>query len=103
RVLEVLPFFFLILVTVGGLYFGWTTTTEAAAIGCVLSILLGATLGTLTWRHLVQAMHNTIYFSGNILFLIFAAYIFSVALSFGGVGEKITEFVVGLNLNKLEF
>jgi C4-dicarboxylate transporter, DctM subunit len=102
-ILEVLPFFVLILVTVGGLYFGWTTTTEAAAIGCVLSILLGATLGTLTWRDLVQAMHNTIYFSGNILFLILAAYIFSVALSFGGVGEKVTEFVVGLNLSKLQF
>jgi tripartite ATP-independent transporter DctM subunit len=101
--LEVVPFFVLVLVTLGGLYFGWTTTTEAAAIGCVLSILLGATLGSLTWRRLVQAMHNTIYFSGNILFLILAAYIFSVALSFGGVGEKVTEFVVGLNLTKLEF
>jgi C4-dicarboxylate transporter DctM subunit len=101
--LDVLPFFVLILVTVGGLYFGWTTTTEAAAIGCVLSILLGMTLGNLTWRSLVQAIHNTIYFSGNILFLILAAYIFSVALSFGGVGEKVTEFVVGLNLSKLEF
>jgi tripartite ATP-independent transporter DctM subunit len=102
-ILEVLPFFALILVTVGGLYFGWTTTTEAAAIGCVLSILLGATLGNLTWRSLVQAMHNTVYFSGNILFLILAAYIFSVALSFGGIGEKVTEFVVGLNLSKLQF
>jgi tripartite ATP-independent transporter DctM subunit len=101
--LGVLPFFVLILVTVGGLYFGWTTTTEAAAIGCVLSILLGMTHGHLTWRGIVQAMHNTIYFSGNILFLILAAYIFSVALSFGGVGEKVTEFVVGLNLSKLEF
>jgi tripartite ATP-independent transporter DctM subunit len=101
--LEVVPFFILILVTLGGLYFGWTTTTEAAAIGCVLSILLGMTLGTLTWRGLVTAMHNTIYFSGNILFLILAAYIFSVALSFGGVGEKVTEFIVGLNLTKFEF
>ena len=27
----------------------------------------------------------------------------AVALSFGGVGEKVTEFVVGLNLTKLEF
>ena len=48
-------------------------------------------------------MHNTIYFTGNILFLILAAYIFSVALSFGGVGEKVTEFIVGLQLTKFEF
>jgi C4-dicarboxylate transporter, DctM subunit len=102
-VLEVVPFVFLVLATLGGLYFGWVTTTEAAAIGCVLSVLLGVTLGNLTLRGFIQAMHNTTYFSGNILFLILAAYIFSVALSFGGVGEKVTEFIVGLNLSKFEF
>jgi C4-dicarboxylate transporter, DctM subunit len=100
---EVVPFFVLIAATLGGLYFGIVTTTEAAVIGCVLSILLGATMGELTPRRFVQAMHNTIYFTGNILFLILAAYIFSTALSFGGVGEKVTEFIVGLHLSKFEF
>ena len=102
-VADVIPFFLLIAATLGGLYFGLVTTTEAAAIGCVLSVLLGATLGELSMRSFVQAMHNTVYFSGNILFLIFAAYIFSTALSFGGVGEKVTEFIVGLRLTKFEF
>jgi tripartite ATP-independent transporter DctM subunit len=100
---EVVPFFLLIAATLGGLYFGVVTTTEAAVIGCVLSILLGVTLGELTLQRFIQAMHNTIYFTGNILFLIFAAYVFSVALSFGGVGEKVTAFIVGLNLTKFEF
>ena len=100
---EVVPFFLLIAATLGGLYFGFVTTTEAAAIGCVLSILLGMTLGELNVQRFIQAMHNTIYFTGNILFLILAAYIFSVALSFGGVGEKVTAFIVGLNLSKFEF
>ena len=98
-----MPFFLLIAVTLGGLYFGFVTTTEAAVIGCVLSILLGATLGELNLQRFIQAMHNTIYFTGNILFLILAAYIFSVALSFGGIGEKVTEFIVGLKLSKFEF
>jgi tripartite ATP-independent transporter DctM subunit len=102
-VADVVPFFLLIAVTLGGLYFGFVTTTEAAVIGCVLSILLGMTFGELNLRRLVEAMHNTIYFSGNILFLILAAYIFSVALSFGGVGEKVTAFIVGLHLSKFEF
>ena len=61
------------------------------------------TLGELTLARLIQAMHNTIYFTGNILFLILAAYIFSVALSFGGVGETVTAFIVGLHLSKFEF
>ena len=36
---EVVPFVLLILGTLGGLYFGVVTTTEAAVVGCVLSIL----------------------------------------------------------------
>jgi tripartite ATP-independent transporter DctM subunit len=100
---DVIPFFALIVATLGGLYFGFVTVTEAAVIGCVLSILLGVTLGDLNVRSFIQALRNAIYFSGNILFLILAAYIFSVALSFGGIGEKVTEFIVGLKLSKLEF
>jgi tripartite ATP-independent transporter DctM subunit len=100
---EVVPFVLLIFATLGGLYFGIVTTTEAAVIGCVLSIVLGATLGSLNPRTFIRSMHNTIYFTGNILFLILAAYIFSVALSFGGVGEKITSFIVGLHLSKFQF
>ena len=74
---DIAPFFVLIAGTLGGLYFGVVTTTEAAVIGCFLSILLGAMFGELTWRSFIEAMHSTVNFSGNILFLIFAAYVFS--------------------------
>ena len=100
---EVVPFILLILGTLGGLYFGVVTTTEAAVVGCVLSIGLGATMGKLTLQGLVQATCNTIIFSGNILFLILAAYIFSTALSFAGLGEQVTKYIVRLNLSKFEF
>jgi C4-dicarboxylate transporter, DctM subunit len=100
---DVAPFFVLIIGTLGGLYFGVVTTTEAAVIGCFLSILLGAVFGDLTWRKLIEAMHSTVNFSGNILFLIFAAYVFSYAISFAGVGEKLTEFIVGMQLATYQF
>jgi C4-dicarboxylate transporter, DctM subunit len=100
---EVIPFVLLIAGTLGGLYFGVVTTTEAAVVGCVLSIVIGVTMGHLTLKGFVQASFNTVIFSGNILFLILAAYIFSTALSFGGLGERATGFIVGLQLSKLEF
>jgi C4-dicarboxylate transporter, DctM subunit len=100
---EVVPFVLLIAGTLGGLYFGVVTTTEAAVVGCVLSIVLGITMGDLTLSGFVQAIFNTVILSGNILFLILAAYIFSTALSFGGLGEQVTKFIVGLELSKLEF
>jgi C4-dicarboxylate transporter, DctM subunit len=97
------PFVVLILGTLGGLYFGVVTTTEAAVIGCFLSILLGFVFGDLTIRKLIEAMHATVNFTGNILFLILAAYIFSYAISFAGIGEKVTEFIVGMKLSTFEF
>ena len=100
---DIAPFVVLIAGTLGGLYFGVVTTTEAAVIGCFLSILLGFLFGDLNWRKLVEAMHSTVNFSGNILFLIFAAYVFSYAISFAGIGEKLTEYIVGLQLSKLQF
>jgi C4-dicarboxylate transporter, DctM subunit len=100
---EVVPFVLLILGTLGGLYFGIVTTTEAAVVGCVLSILLGVTMGELTLKSFIQSIFNTIIFSGNILFLILAAYIFSTALSFAGLGEQVTKFIIDLHLSKIEF
>ena len=100
---DIAPFFALIAGTLGGLYFGVVTTTEAAVIGCFLSLLLGFVFGDLTWRKLIEAMHSIVNFSGNILFLIFAAYVFSYAISFAGIGEKLTEFIVGMQLSKFQF
>src|SRR6478609_3833501 len=100
---DVAPFALLITGTLGGIYAGLVTTTEGATIGCLLAIVLGAVFGKLTPRLFVEAMHNTVKFSGNILLIILTAYIFSYAISFAGVGEKVTAFVVGLKLNRLEF
>lgn len=100
---DVLPFAILIAGTLGGIYRGLVTTTEGATIGCILAIILGATFGSLTPAGVIEAMRNTIKFSGNILFIIFAAYVFSYAISFAGVGETITAFIVGLDLTRLEF
>ena len=101
--LDVLPFALLIAGTLGGIYRGLVTTTEGATIGCILAIILGATFGSLTPAGVIDAMRNTIKFSGNILFIIFTAYVFSYAISFAGVGEKVTAFIVGLDLTRLEF
>jgi C4-dicarboxylate transporter, DctM subunit len=100
---DIAPFVVLIAGTLGGLYFGVVTTTEAAVIGCFLSILLGFLFGDLNIKKLIAAMHSTVNFTGNILFLIFAAYVFSYAISYAGIGEKLTEFIVGMKLTTLQF
>lgn len=100
---QVSPFFILIAGTIGVLYAGIVTTTEAATIGCLLATVLGYVFGELTWRGIVQALNQTIVFVGNILYLILAAFLFSAAVSFSGVSDFITAFMLGMELSRFEF
>ena len=100
---DIVPFFVLVGGTIGSIYVGWMTPTEAAAFGCLLGLLLSALFGRLDVAMLGGAMKRTIQITGNIVFIIYAAYVFSHAISYGGVGEKVVRFMLGLQLSKTEF
>lgn len=101
--IDVIPFVVLIGITMGTIYLGLVTPTEAAAIGCIMAIVVSSLWGDFSWRVFVVAMRQTISVCGNILFIIYAAFVFSYAISFAGVGEEVTNYVVGLHLNRPEF
>jgi C4-dicarboxylate transporter, DctM subunit len=100
---DVVPFVLLIAGTIGSLYLGLVTPTEAAAVGCCLALVVSALWGELDRRAVVAAGRRTIRTVGNILFIIYAAYLFSYAIGYAGVGEAVTAFLVGLELSRLEF
>jgi tripartite ATP-independent transporter DctM subunit len=100
---DLLPFVVLLGGTMGSLYLGLVTPTEAAAVGCALALAIGMAWGDLDLAAIRQALRSTILISGNILFIVFAAFVFSYGISLGGVGEKLTQFLVGLELSRLEF
>ena len=56
-----------------------------------------------TWRIFNESLHSTVVVCGNILFIVLAAYLFSYAISYAGIGESITSWVIGLKLNQTEF
>jgi tripartite ATP-independent transporter DctM subunit len=101
--IDVVPFVVLIGITMGAIYLGLVTPTEAAAIGCIMAIVVSAMWGDFSWQVFLAAMRQTISVCGNILFIIYAAFVFSYAISFAGVGEQVTSYVVGLQLSRPEF
>jgi tripartite ATP-independent transporter DctM subunit len=100
---EIVPFFVIIVGSLGSLYLGWVTTTEAAAVGSFLAIAMGFAFGDLTLRGLYVALQKTVVFSAAILFLILAAFMFSASLGYGGLNEALTDFVKSLSLTRAEF
>lgn len=100
---DLFPFALLLGGTMGSLYLGLVTPTEAAAVGCALALLVAALWGEFSTRMIGEALRSTILISGNILVIVFAAFIFSYAISLGGIGEKLTALVVEMELTRLQF
>jgi C4-dicarboxylate transporter DctM subunit len=100
---DLVPFVIVIGGTMGSLYFGWATPTEAAAVGCLAAFVVSAIWGRLGWAELRAAMISAVMISGNILLIVYVAFVFSYAISVAGVGESLTSWMVSLNLSRLEF
>ena len=100
---DVLPFLFLITIIMGSIYLGLTTPTEAAAIGCIFGMVISVIWGELSLAAFIAAVRRTVRVLGNILFIIYTAYVFSYAISVAGVGDEVTAFLVGLHLSKMAF
>jgi tripartite ATP-independent transporter DctM subunit len=100
---DIVPFMLLILGIMGAIYTGIATPTEAAAAGCIFALVIARLFGRLPWREFTACLKRSALVVSNILFITYAAFVFSYAISYAGVGEEITGFIVGLNLNRIEF
>jgi C4-dicarboxylate transporter, DctM subunit len=100
---DVLPLVLLFAVTLGSIYGGLVTPTEAAAIGCAGAIVLSVFYERSTFTIWFSALKKTVRICGNILFIVYAAFVFSYAITYAGIDQQIASFLQSLNLSKLEF
>jgi tripartite ATP-independent transporter DctM subunit len=100
---DVVPFVLLVVFVLGSIYAGLATPTEAAALGCIAVLVICKLFGSMNWRIFDESLHSTVVVCGNIMFIVLAAYLFSYAISYAGIGESITSWVIGLKLNQTEF
>ncbi|MCX7561659.1 TRAP transporter large permease [Sulfitobacter sp. F26204] len=63
--------------TIGGIYAGWFTPTEAASIGLFLAIATGFLVGDLTIRGLIAALEETVLTTAALFFVVLAATLFA--------------------------
>jgi len=101
--LDLVPFVVLIGGTIGSLYVGIATPTEAAAVGCILATIGSVIWGGLSSKVLIGALDGCIRSCGNIMLIVFTAFVFSYAISLGGVGEKLTTLLIKLDLARWQF
>ncbi|MEP1521936.1 TRAP transporter large permease [Ascidiaceihabitans sp.] len=62
---------------VGGIFLGWFSPTEAAAIGALLTILMGFVTRQLNIPTLISAFKETVTTTGTLFFIILGAFMFA--------------------------
>lgn len=93
--LHLMPLLIVIFFVIGTIFFGIATPTEAAALGCLASIILAATLGGMDWRGFMRAIDGTMRVSVMMLTILAAAIGFSQILAFTGASRGLLQYVVG--------
>lgn len=92
-------FLLLFLVTIGGIYAGVFSPTEAASIGAFGAIVLGAVGGRLSAKALLRAIENTVVTCGLLFVIIFGANLFSFFMVQTQLPSLLAEGARALNLS----
>lgn len=90
----VLVLFFAI---IGSIYFGVATATESAAVGSVLTALIGFLRGRLTWRTLMESLIEALRTSVAIYTILVGAVLFGYFLAITQTPQKITAYLIALD------
>jgi tripartite ATP-independent transporter DctM subunit len=96
-----LPMFGIVLLTIGGIYVGLFTPTEAAAVGAFLAMLLAALRGALNVKSLLNVLLQTARTSGLIFLILIGATLFSQFIAVTQIPSDLSELLIGLKLPRI--
>ena len=95
-----LPVLVIGLFILGSIYFGIATVTESAAIGVVVALLLAIVYRKFNRRVAKQSLLETARTTGFYFILLVASLTFGYMLTYLGLPNAFTEFILGLGLSK---
>jgi tripartite ATP-independent transporter DctM subunit len=81
-----------------GIYLGWFSPTEAAAVAAFAAILIGMLTGAMGWRGLWEALLETAYTTAAIFFIVVGAFIFSRFIVLTQVPNELAAWVKSAGL-----
>jgi C4-dicarboxylate transporter DctM subunit len=82
-----------------GIYLGWFSPTEAAALAAFVAILIGFATGAMGWRSLADALLETVYTTAAIFFIAVGAFIFARFIVLTQFPNELTRWVQEVGLS----
>jgi tripartite ATP-independent transporter DctM subunit len=82
-----------------GIYLGWFSPTEAAAMAAFVAILIAFATGAMRWRGLIECMLETVYTTAAIFFIVVGAFIFSRFIVLTQFPNELTRWVESMGFS----
>jgi tripartite ATP-independent transporter DctM subunit len=92
--LDVWPVLVVFLLVVGGIYLGWFTPTEGAAVGAAGTGVIALVSGNLSWKVLANSILSTASSTAMIFFIVLGASFYNSFLALSQVPQELSNFVV---------
>jgi tripartite ATP-independent transporter DctM subunit len=90
----------LFMVTIGGIYTGWFTPTEAAAVGALGAVLLGLVTGRMGLKGLSGSALDTVRLVSSVTFIVMASTVFSYFVVQTGLSTRVVGGMQALGLGQ---
>ncbi len=97
----VLPTLLLLLLVIGGLFFGWFTPTESGAVGVIGALVYGLAARSLSWDGFIKAVSDSLKSSAMVIMLVVGALVFGRFLTITRLPFEIADWVVNLAVSPI--
>lgn len=85
-------------ISLGGLFAGWFTPTEAGAVGCAGILLISAAKRQLNWNGFIKSLRDTTKTTAMIMFMVASAMIFGRFIAISRLPFQLANWVSALDL-----
>ena len=90
------------IIILGGIYGGFFTPTEAAAVSCVYTFIIGTFVyKEIHWKEFVDCMKDTVVIAGATSFIVGMSTSFAYVMTLEQVPETLSAFILGISDNKI--
>ena len=87
-------------IAIGGIFLGWFTANEAAAVGATAALIYLIGRRRFTWKIFFDCLRDTVKTSGMIFLILIGAYVFGNFLTITKLPITLANLVNGLNVNR---
>lgn len=96
---KVWPFLLIFLISIGGIYFGIFTPTEAGGVGAFGSLIFAILTKRLDWKKFFDALEETFLLTTMIFMILIGATLFGQFLAISRIPAEVTTFVTSMDVS----